>query len=96
MARKLAGARVYDTSRSKANLIEALISAFEEKKIKIPDDPMLISELESFEATPLATGVRYAAPEGLHDDHVMSLAFAWDGAKYGKIEITPIFQKAIV
>ena len=84
------------TSRSKANLIEALISAFEEKKIKIPDDPMLISELESFEATPLATGVRYAAPEGLHDDHVMSLAFAWDGAKYGKIEITPIFQKAIV
>ena len=84
------------TSRSKANLIEALVSAFEEGKIKILSDPMLISELEAFEATPLATGVRYAAPEGLHDDHVMSLAFAWDGAKYGVIEIKPIFQKAIV
>ena len=48
--------------------------------ITIPNDPALIGELQAFEAKPLPSGLtRYAAPEGLHDDCVMSLALAWQG-----------------
>jgi hypothetical protein len=41
---------------------------------------VLIGELQAFEAKSLPSGfTRYAAPEGLHDDMVMSLAIAWSG-----------------
>jgi hypothetical protein len=39
----------------------------------------LISELQAFESTKLpGGGLRYAAPQGMHDDCVMALALAWD------------------
>ena len=41
---------------------------------------VLLGELQAFEAKSLPSGLtRYAAPEGLHDDCVMSLALAWQG-----------------
>lgn len=68
------------TSASKSAIIEALALAFERGTIVIPNDPVLIGELQAFEAKPLASGMmRYAAPAGQHDDTVMSLAFAWAG-----------------
>jgi hypothetical protein len=73
------------TNEKKAEIIQALALAFERRAIKIPDDPVLIGELEAFTADSLPSGrIRYAAPDGLHDDCVMSLAFAWHKAK-GKI-----------
>jgi hypothetical protein len=68
------------TNASKAEAVEGLALAFERGTIKIIDDPVLIGELQAFEARPLPSGMmRYCAPEGQHDDCVMALAMAWAG-----------------
>lgn len=66
------------TNASKTAIIDALALAFERADIKIPDNPVLINELQAYEMERLPSGLlRYSAPEGLHDDCVMSLALAW-------------------
>ena len=68
----------HTSNTSKKEIIDHLALAFEQKLIKIPNDSMLISELEAFQSTKLPSGmIRYAAPEGYHDDMVISLALAW-------------------
>jgi len=68
------------TNASKAAAVQALTLAFERLSITIPNDPVLIGELQAFEGKPLPSGlIRYAAPAGLHDDCVISLAMAWAG-----------------
>lgn len=75
------------TNASKAEIIDALALAFERGTIAILNDPVLISELEAFEATKTPSGlIRYAAPEGMHDDTVMALALAWHGAQRPKMQ----------
>lgn len=70
------------TSASKSLVIDALSLAFERGEVRIPNDPVLIAELEAFEMERLPGGsFRFAAPAGLHDDCVMSLAFAWHGSR---------------
>lgn len=75
--------REFTTSKeSKPYVIENLMLAFERGDLKIIPDPVLLSELRSFEAQRLPSGyVRYTAPKGYHDDCVMSLALAWDAVK---------------
>lgn len=63
------------TSTSKQVLMEALAVAIQQQSLKIYDDT-LINELESFEYEATRTGVRYTAPEGMHDDGVCALALA--------------------
>ena len=66
------------TSASKAELIQALALAFEQKTIGILDNPPLVHELNRFEMERLAGGSwRYGAPQGSHDDTVIALALAW-------------------
>tara|TARA_R100001082_G_scaffold111276_1_gene94658 strand:- start:11831 stop:13009 length:1179 start_codon:yes stop_codon:yes gene_type:complete len=68
------------TSVSKQQIIDGLVLAFEQGLIKIPNNPVLIGELQAFESKRLASGrLSYSAPQGMHDDHVMSLALAWSG-----------------
>lgn len=65
------------TEVSRQNLLNNLAILLEQDKIKIPDDPGLIAELESFQYTMSETGkIKVKVPEGLHDDRVMSLALA--------------------
>lgn len=67
----------YTSNLSKANIINQLSLAFEQQSIKIPNDPVLIAELQAYEASRLPGGaLRYSAPEGQHDDTVISLALA--------------------
>ncbi|HOA25587.1 MAG TPA: hypothetical protein PKI52_16370, partial [Aggregatilineales bacterium] len=67
---------------SKQQLMVALQLAFERGDIRIPDDPVLIAELEAFEATRLPSGRwRYEAPAGMHDDMVISLALAYEACQ---------------
>lgn len=69
------------TNATKAKIIDALSLAFERRSIGILNDPVLIGELQAFEAERLPGGLlRYSAPDGLHDDAVMSLAMCWHGA----------------
>jgi hypothetical protein len=63
------------TNSSKMRIIDNLALHFERGAIKILNDTALINELYAFTAEKLPSGViRYAAPEGLHDDMVISLA----------------------
>lgn len=68
------------TNATKAQIIDDLALAFERGEITILNDDVLINELQAYEMTRLPSGLfRYSAPEGLHDDCVMSLALAWSG-----------------
>jgi len=69
------------TGANKSDLIESLKLAFSDEKITIPKEvlmPVLHLELSTFTYKILPSGkLSYGAPSGLHDDIVMSLAFAW-------------------
>lgn len=66
------------TNASKQVIIDGLSMAFDRGDITLPDYAPLTAELVAFEATRLPSGtLRYSAPEGMHDDCVMSLALAW-------------------
>lgn len=69
---------------SKEKLIEHLSTLIQEKAIVIPPEEVLIDELESFGISISPSGnTRYSAPEGGHDDTVMSLALACWNLKGG-------------
>ena len=66
------------TNDSKQAAIDALALGFEKGEIKILPDEVAISELQAYEIERLPSGrFRYNAPEGMHDDCVMSMALAW-------------------
>jgi hypothetical protein len=66
------------TNASKEEAVRSLEGAFERGEIRILNDPVLIGELQAFEQVMMAGGkYRFSAPEGMHDDTVMSLAIAW-------------------
>lgn len=67
------------SSKSKPILIEDLAVAFEQAAIKVHNERWLLDELEAFTYiyNPTTRSVKYAAPDGLHDDGVISLALAW-------------------
>lgn len=67
------------TATSKPEIINNLINAFASKKIRVPNDPIYISELETFTMTISPTGKpKFAAAHGFHDDIPMSLAITWE------------------
>jgi hypothetical protein len=63
------------TRTSKQQLMEGLASAIQQRHITYPEGPVRV-ELEVFEYEFTPTGVRYCAPEGMHDDCVVALALA--------------------
>lgn len=66
----------------KRNVIDNLAVAFENGTVKIPEDPVLIDELESYTYQQLPSGLyRYTAPDGGHDDTVIALALALWGQR---------------
>ena len=70
------------TSATKQAIIQSLQAAFENGAIRVLDDSVLVGELLSFESKRNASGsFSYSAPDGMHDDTVMSLAFAWDAIR---------------
>lgn len=65
------------TEQSRTELLNNLSIMLEQDKIKIPNDPILIDELRSFQYTLSDRGkIKIGVPEGQHDDCVMSLALA--------------------
>jgi phage terminase large subunit-like protein len=75
------------TAVSKPPLIESLALAFERSEIEILNDPVLVGELEAYERTvsPVTGRSRYGAPDGRHDDTVISLALALWGCHEPRI-----------
>jgi len=65
------------TNASKKELIENLSIRIENREVSYPDIPILINELKLFGYTVSPSGIiSYGAPEGYHDDCVISLALA--------------------
>jgi hypothetical protein len=66
------------TNSSKQPLIRKLKGAFEHRAIRVLNHPQVVQELLAFEGHRLSGGgFRYSGPAGIHDDIVMSIAFAW-------------------
>jgi hypothetical protein len=65
--------------KNKQNIIEDLIVAFEQRDIGITSEQWLIDELNmyTYDYNLKTRQIKYSAPQGFHDDGVMSLAFAW-------------------
>ena len=72
------------TSTSKKELVQNLSVAIENKDITFLNDLVLVSELEvyTYEVTRMGN-ISYNAPEGLHDDAVMSLGLVNHGLRSG-------------
>jgi phage FluMu gp28-like protein len=70
------------TNSTKVEMIEKLVVAFEQQLIVIPNNDNLLNELGYFSCTynPQTQTVKYSAPNGLHDDMVISLAYAYKAA----------------
>lgn len=63
------------TGPSKQGLMERLMTALHKAEVKYPRG-WLVAELEAFGYEYTKHGVRYEAPQGLHDDGVMGLGLA--------------------
>ena len=63
------------SSPSKQHLMEGLAMAIQTGEIRYPQG-VIVSELDAFAYEYTRTGVRYSAPDGMHDDCVMALALA--------------------
>ena len=84
------------TEISRSNLLNHLAILIENGKIHIPDDPVLVSELESFQYVLGDTGkVKVQVPQGAHDDCVMSLALAVWGINE-KVKIDSLLEMTIM
>jgi len=71
------------TNATKKEAVESLALAFEREEIRIINEPILINELQAFEAERLPSGmIRYQAPEGMHDDSVVAAMLAWHGVAH--------------
>jgi hypothetical protein len=76
--------KFFTTNKSKREIIEDLMVAFEQETISILDHPETKEELEAYECKITPNGaVTYNAPKGKHDDCVMSLALAWNDVAKG-------------
>jgi len=73
------------TQDSKKKLVELLMLSFEQARIQILDEQVQKNEIDIFEYTIGQSGtVHYSAPDGYHDDCVISLALA-NWALFGNI-----------
>ncbi len=75
------------TAQTKAVIIQALELAFEQERLHILPDEVVIDELQSYEQERTATGIKYGAPAGQHDDCVMSLALALYASEHSRIQV---------
>jgi len=81
----LAVQAVPTTSASiKRSVIETLRMAFEQGTLQIPNDPVLIDELEAYtyEVNEKTGNISYFGPQGHHDDTVIALALAYWGQRH--------------
>lgn len=70
------------SAQQKIQLVEGLALAIENQEIRLPDEPVLLNELDVYEYEITRSGyTKYNAPEGAHDDTVMALSLAVYGLK---------------
>lgn len=71
------------SNQTKTQLIQKLAMSIERREVTFPEIPQLLAELRMFAFERLPSGlIRYGAPQGQHDDCVISLALALYGETY--------------
>ena len=81
LQRELSNVEGYNfSSPSKQRLMEGLALAIQTGEVRYPQG-VIVSELDVFAYEYTRTGVRYSAPDGMHDDCVMALALAVYGRR---------------
>lgn len=80
------------SSSSKQQIMEGLQVALEKEMISFPPGE-IVNELETFTYEYTRTGVRYTAPEGLHDDCVCALALAIYKSKHSTIGMLEFYKR---
>ena len=65
------------TNESKRQIIEQLVTAFNNKTITIIDDPELLKQLSHYAMEKTSKGYTYNGISGYHDDFCISLALAF-------------------
>lgn len=66
------------TNQSKAELVNKMIMAIQHNQPRLPNWPEMIRELESYEVTTNKIGLMiFNAPDGQHDDIVVSMFLGW-------------------
>ena len=67
------------TNESKRRIIEQLVEAFLQGKIKIVNDPRLVKQLQNYAAEKTPGGkITYNGANGVNDDGVIATALAYD------------------
>lgn len=75
------------TNETKNQLINNLAIAIEQRRITFPNEPILVDELNAYEYSITDGGrIKYGAPDGKHDDAVISLALACWALKSQMVE----------
>lgn len=88
-AQRVRMAGVHFSRPEKQQLMERLASHIQRGTIKFPDGPIR-QELETFQYEYSAFGVRYEAPNGLHDDCVMALSLALKGLPAKRVAVAVV------
>jgi hypothetical protein len=72
------------TTKTKPQMIEDLAVDFEQKDVSLIGYEWQVDELEAFTYIydPKRRTVKYSAPEGIHDDYVMSKALSGQARKH--------------
>src|ERR1035437_8920851 len=84
------------TQKSRMDLLTNLQLLIQQQKIKIPNDPILISELKSFEYDISDNGkIGARCDDKLHDDTVMSLALAVWGIPIEPKNLINLYQSVV-
>jgi hypothetical protein len=74
----------YFTNQSKKKLIDNAVVAVERRYVRYPRIQVLLDEMRAFSyKITKSNNIVYSAPEGQHDDCVISFALATYGAKRG-------------
>jgi hypothetical protein len=78
------------TNQSKAHMVNSMILACEQEIPRLPCWPDMIKEMDSYEVTTSEAGsMKYAAPEGMHDDIVSSMILGWKAVlEYSEHELS--------
>lgn len=69
------------TNESKRRIIEDLIVSVQTKDLEIPNELELVHQMQHYGMEKTKTGITYNGQNGVHDDRVLSLAFARDAWK---------------
>lgn len=84
LKRKIQGVSILGfttTNDTKRNIIENLIAAFQQDKIKIINDTELLIELQHYAIEKTNKGYTYNGADGYHDDFCISLALCYKAYK---------------